>query len=95
MHTRILQRTWQVVFGLMKQELDKFMADVPIQLVRQLYEFTGANPVFEKPIVDGETVSVRLCFTCDGQIRSVTGLGKNKENAKRAAAKLALRTLKG
>lgn len=77
----------------MKPELDKFMAKVPIQLVRQLYEYPNANPDFDLPIVDGEDVCVNLRFTCNGEILLVHGFGVNKDNAKRAAAKLALSKL--
>lgn len=74
----------------MKQELDKCMANVPIQLVRQLYEFPNASPAFSEPIVDGDKCCVKVQFTCNGEICSVPGFGTNKENARRAAAKLAL-----
>lgn len=71
------------------------MANVPIQMVRRLYEFPNANPEFDDPTVDKEldTVLVNLRFTCNGEIRLVHGFGANKENAKRAAAKLALSKL--
>lgn len=79
----------------MEKELNKFMANVPIQMVRQLYEFPNANPEFDVPVVDEEldTVLVNLRFTCNGEILLVHGFGANKENAKRAAAKLALSKL--
>lgn len=77
----------------MKTELDEFMAKVPIQLVRQLYEFTNANPQFDDPTVNGKIVCVNLRFQCNGEIRSVQGFGVNKDNAKKAAAKLALSKL--
>lgn len=69
------------------------MVKPPIQLVRQLYEFPNANPEFDEPIPDGNDVLVNLRFTCNGEIRLVHGFGVNKENAKRAAAKLALSKL--
>lgn len=80
----------------MKSELEKFMRNVPIQMVRQLYEFPNANPEFDAPIPNDElnTVLVNLRFTCNGQIFLVHGFGNNKENAKRAAAKIALQKLK-
>lgn len=79
----------------MEKELNKFMANVPIQMVRLLYEFPNANPEFDAPVVDEEIdiVMVTLRFTCTGEILLVHGFGANKENAKRAAAKLALTKL--
>lgn len=80
----------------MKKELNKFMAEVPIQLVRQLYEFANANPEFDQPVVDPDGsgyVVVNLRFTCNGEILLVHGFGTNKHNAKRAAAKIALSKL--
>lgn len=80
----------------MEKELNKFMANVPIQVVRQLYEYPNANPEFDDPVVNEELdiVLVSLRFTCRGNILLVHGFGANKENAKRAAAKLALSKLK-
>lgn len=71
------------------------MVNVPIQLVRQLYEFPGAKPEFDAPIVTDDNVCVMVRFTCNGQICLKHGFGANKENAKRAAAKLALLKLSG
>lgn len=85
-----LKVTWKVIYGLMHKELDKFMANVPIQVVRKLYEFPNANPQFDEARVEDDIVMVPLTFTCNGQILSVYGCSNNKENAKRAAAKLAL-----
>lgn len=93
LYLQFLQKTWQVIYRLMKTELDKFMANVPIQLVRQLYEFENANPDFGEPMTSGKMVCVTVRFTCNGEICSVNGLGVNKDNAKRAAAKLALSKL--
>lgn len=90
MNICILQKTWQIIYGLMAKELDKFMANVPIQLVRQVGEFPNANAKFGEPNVSDGYFCVPLRFTCNGQQFSVHGFGTNTENAKRAAAKLAL-----
>lgn len=74
----------------MHKELAKFMEDVPIQLVRRLYEFPSANPEFDEPVVSEGKVMVNLQFTCNGAIRVVHGFGDNKTNAKKAASKVAL-----
>lgn len=80
----------------MKKELDKFIQNVPKQLVRQLYEFPNANPKFDDPDINQEkgTVRVQLRFTCKGREVSVYGCSTNTKNAKQAAAKMALTRLK-
>lgn len=70
------------------------MVKPPIQLVRQLYEHPNANPEFSEPMINVKLVCVNVRFTCDGEICSVNGIGANKKNAKRAAAKLALSKLR-
>lgn len=77
----------------MQKELNKFMGNVPIQIVRRLYEYPNANPDFDAATVDNEITVVPLRFTCKGEILLVHGFGTNKDNAKRAAAKLALSKL--
>lgn len=69
------------------------MANVPIQVVRRLYEYPNANPEFDAVHVDNEISMIPLRFTCKGEIFVVHGFGTNKDNAKRAAAKLALSKL--
>lgn len=88
--------TWKIIYRLMSKEIEKFMRDIPIQLVRRLYEHPTANPEFDQPRVnENGVVLVNLQFTCNGIIRIVHGLGNNKENAKRAASKVALLNLHG
>lgn len=89
-----LERTWRVIYRLLQTEINKFIANTPIQLVRQLYEYPGANPKFDDPVVEEDVVMISVRFTCKGQFCRVEGFGKNKENAKRAAAKVALQKLK-
>lgn len=91
----VLQTTWKVIYRLMEKEIHKYMADVPIQMVRRLYEFPNANPEFDAPVVDKDLdrVMVDLRFTCNGERILIHGFGENKDNAKRAAAKLALTKL--
>lgn len=88
------QVTWKVIYRLMKKELDKFMADVPIQLVRKLFEYPNANPKFELLSVEEDRISVKLHFCCNGEIMGVQGRGVNRKYAERAAAKLALTKLR-
>ena len=90
-----LEKTWKVIYSLMNKELEKFMTEVPIQMVRRLYEWGNgaANPIFDDPVVDGDDVMMSVKFNCKGQILQANGFGKNKEAAKRAAAKAALVSL--
>lgn len=88
-----LVATWNVIYILMQNELDNFMRDVPIQVVRKLHEFPNANPEFDASKVDDDVVMVPLRFTCNGEILKVHGFGSNRANAERAAAKIALQKL--
>lgn len=88
-----LKETWRVIYRLMQIEIQQFMSKVPVQIVRQLYEFNGANPKFDEPVVEDDFVMVSVRFTKNGEILSVSGFGQNKEDAKRAAAKIALTKL--
>lgn len=98
-----LIKTWSVIYGLMKQELHEFMAEVPLQIIRQLFEYEkgSAEPKFyESQPVDDQSVGVPLEIYCgvDEQgcrlSRTFVGIGKNRTLAKKCAAKLALRALK-
>ncbi|XP_050079861.1 endoribonuclease Dicer [Anopheles maculipalpis] len=81
---------WQVCYRLMRDEIASFGRDTPIQIVRQLYEHPEAKPHFSAPIVEDEVVYVKLTYTYRSQRQRVYGFGKNKEDARRAAAKIAL-----
>lgn len=89
-----LNETWNVVYHLMKNEIHQFIADVPKQVVRRLFEFQSgsANPKFFSPVLIPEegTMAVPLKFTCRGEEKLIVGIGKNKHLAKKAAAKKAL-----
>lgn len=89
--------TWQVIYGLLQNELHEFMADVPMQIVRQLFEFEKgkAEPKFFKvQEIDQESVGVPLEITVRGDKKMFLGVGKNRSVAKKCAAKLALKYLK-
>jgi dsRNA-specific ribonuclease len=70
------------------------MQKTPINIIRQLYEFPGANPKFGKTIVDENEVYVELRFTCKKEVIKAHGVGQNRADAKKAAAKIALQNLK-
>lgn len=77
----------------MANELNEFLIKHPIQLVRQVEEFSNANRKFEDEKTGDGDFCVRLQFTCNGQREMVHGFGANKENAKRAASKVAMMKL--
>lgn len=92
-----LNVTWQVIYGLLKTELNMFMHDVPLQIVRQLFEYEKgkAEPKFyEKVKLDDGMIGVPLEFKCKGEKKLVLGVGKNRGLAKKCAAKLALKALR-
>lgn len=86
--------TWKVIYGMMYREILTFTKDTPIQVVRQLFEFKpSCAPKFCQAVVDEDTVMVKLLYSIRNQTREAYGLGQNKEDAKRAAAKVALKDL--
>uniref|UniRef100_A0A182MYJ8 ribonuclease III n=1 Tax=Anopheles dirus TaxID=7168 RepID=A0A182MYJ8_9DIPT len=85
---------WPVCYRLLRDEIANFTRDTPIQVVRQLHEHPEANPHFGAPVVEDEVVYVKLSYTHRSKRQKVYGFGKNKEDARRAAAKLALNRMK-
>lgn len=91
-----LMTTWKTVYHLLKNEIHEFIANVPIQIVRRLFEFDQgkAEPKFFKTeVIDNDEVAVPLEINCNGDKRRFLGVGKNRELAKKAAAKIALKVL--
>lgn len=90
-----LTTTWNVIYGLMKKELREFMTTVPLQIVRQLFEYEkgSAEPKFWDAETYDEHVCVPVEILCRGEKKILIGIGKNKTLAKKCAAKLALKAL--
>jgi dsRNA-specific ribonuclease len=93
-----LKKTWDVIYNLMQHEIHKFMNDVPIQIIRRLFEFQRgiADPKFYKTeiIENDDNVAVPLKIkTRDGKEKFFIGFGRNRKIAKEAAAKKALTEL--
>ncbi|XP_067000048.2 endoribonuclease Dcr-2 [Anabrus simplex] len=89
-----LKEVWRVFYRLMKREIDEFSKCVPKQPVRMLHE--ACNTItFQKAheIPDTNTVMVELELMLGDEKKRYYGFGENKANAKRAAAKLALKDL--
>ncbi|KAI8421690.1 hypothetical protein MSG28_009676 [Choristoneura fumiferana] len=91
-----LARVWAVVYRVMHREIETFSARIPQQPVRVLYERIHACPSFgNAEVVDCGTprVMVPVKFTKLGHCHTAHGFGGNKFQAKRAAAKVALKIL--
>lgn len=88
-----LLQTWSVIYRLMHREIHAFMVKAPLQIVRQLYEYPNARPVFDAPFVDDDIVMINVRFNCRNELMQAQGFGVNKEDAKRAAAKIAVSKL--
>lgn len=88
-----LLKTWSVIYRLMNREIDAFMVKAPLQIVRQLYEYPNAKPKFDEPHVDNDIVMINVRFNCRNELMQAQGFGANKEDAKRAAAKIAVSKL--
>ncbi|VVD02614.1 unnamed protein product [Leptidea sinapis] len=91
-----LSAVWQVVYRIMWKEINSFSTNIPKQPVRVLYEEKFACPVFgEAKLLETNIsrVMMPVTFTKSGRRHSVYGVGHNKSQAKRAAAKLALKIL--
>ncbi|XP_055921701.1 endoribonuclease Dicer [Eupeodes corollae] len=88
-----LRCTWKVISQLLDIELNDFIAEVPLDPVRQLYEYKGAKPEFQLEWVDYDVVMMKCQFYCRDYVKTVVGCGGNKTMAKKAAAKMALQIL--
>lgn len=84
---------WRVYYGLMKPYIDKFTNEVPKSPIRELLELEPETAKFEKPerTIDGK---IRVTVSVFGRGK-FKGIGRNYRIAKNAAAKLALKVLKG
>ncbi|XP_038213849.1 endoribonuclease Dicer isoform X2 [Zerene cesonia] len=91
-----LDTVWRVVYRIMWKEIATFSQRVPKQPVRVLHEMVYACPCFDQPKETSSgirKVMLPLTFSKQGQRHTVYGVGSNKFQAKRAAAKLALKIL--
>lgn len=91
-----LQTVWALVYRIMCKEIHAFSSRIPQQPVKVLYEKIHACPVFDKSVVidpDIPKIKVGVTITKNDWQHTVYGVGKNKSQAKRAAAKMALKVL--
>ncbi|XP_011693477.1 PREDICTED: endoribonuclease Dicer-like isoform X2 [Wasmannia auropunctata] len=90
-----LTKVWEIVYSFMHKEIDEFSKNIPKQPVRVIYENTDIRPKFlEATLIKGTNmVMIPLKITIAGKEKLFHGFGANKKQAKRAAAKQALKRL--
>lgn len=88
-----LNVTWKIVYNLMKKEIETFSKDIPKNHIRMLYE-SGFLPEFKSHVVRNGVVLVTVEILHNGLPKQFNGFGDNKNQAKRAAAKHALRYIR-
>ncbi|CAH0552970.1 unnamed protein product [Brassicogethes aeneus] len=89
-----LNVVWRVFYKIMYKEIDMFSKNVPKNVIRKLYETQGLYPKFSDATpATGNTTMVALEYMLNGRPKRVFGFGTNKTMAKKAAAKIALRSL--
>lgn len=92
-----LETTWKVNYKLLKDELHNFMHNVPIQIVRHLFEFEKGKPepkFYKVEEIDENTVGVLAEITVNGEWKMFLVVGKNRSVAKKCAVKIALKHFK-
>ncbi|XP_025264753.1 endoribonuclease Dicer isoform X1 [Camponotus floridanus] len=91
-----LTKVWEIVYSFTHKEIDKFSKNTPKHPVRLIYENTDSRPKFlDAVLIEGtDTIMVPLKITFAGKEKLFHGFGANKKQAKCAAAKQALKTLK-
>lgn len=91
-----LGKVWEILYGLMKNEIDSFSKDVPKQPVRAIFETTSVSPKFMKAEQVGNDMRmmIPLRIQVSGKTKFFHGFGSTRYAAKRAAAKQALKFLR-
>lgn len=89
-----LELVWNILYKLISEELHDFIENVPINLVRQLHEFPDSQVKFLNAVAMENGVVIQVKFFKEGVEMEAFGIGRNKTNAKVAAAKSALEILR-
>lgn len=89
-----MKRTWQVVWHLLGGEVKAFVERTPLQVVRELGEWTSAKATYDPPFVDDDIVMVTVRYTCRHKLAVGHGFGRSAAKATVAAAKVALNDLR-
>nr|WDQ26714.1 Dicer 2 [Sogatella furcifera]WOZ50366.1 endoribonuclease Dcr 2-like protein [Sogatella furcifera] len=92
---RCLKTTWAFIYRFMHKEIEMFSKKVPKNHVRLLYE-ENVQALFRKSVVlpDVNRIMVVVVIVVADKAKKFYGLGETKREAKRAAAKMALRFLR-
>lgn len=88
-----ISKTWNVLYGLMANDIHRFLRNVPKQVIERLQEYPGANPKYDEPHFEDDCVMINVRFTRKNDVMQIQGFGKTKDEAKYAAAKVALHKL--
>ncbi|XP_011300777.1 endoribonuclease Dicer [Fopius arisanus] len=89
-----LTKVWEILYSLMHQEIKNFSEKIPKDVVKCIHESQGAHPRFSKPeVLDNSSLMVALEVVIGGKKRLFHGFGATGKQAKRAAAKQALKFL--
>lgn len=89
-----LDKVWEILYGLMKNEIDTFNNNVPKQSVRRIFEKTSVKSKFkDAEILEDDKFIVPLKIWAGNCFNIFYGVGATQALAKSAAAKLALRFL--
>nr|XP_023020794.1 endoribonuclease Dicer-like [Leptinotarsa decemlineata] len=85
---------WKVFYKLMHKEITEFSQNVPMNVIRRLFEWDKAHPRFGLvQYMSSRKSMIPLRVMLNGTPKTVYGVGANKSMAKKAAAKMALRFL--
>uniref|UniRef100_A0A2H8TDA5 Endoribonuclease Dicer n=1 Tax=Melanaphis sacchari TaxID=742174 RepID=A0A2H8TDA5_9HEMI len=96
---RDLNFVWTIVYRFLENEIKEFCTNVPKNPIRILHE-TKLQPFFSKPEASSQAINkglgtmIKLEIMLNNKIIAMYGFGKNKKEAKVAAAKIALRNIK-
>lgn len=88
-----LELVWKILYKLISKELNEIIENVPINLIRQLYEFPDAKVLFGNAQAMDNGVIIEVKYWKNGIENKAFGIGKNKIDAKKAAARMALQNL--
>lgn len=91
--SRDLKQTWRVVYNLMEKEIKEFEQNIPVDPVRELMEMQPVHAEFSSPISKDGLTMIICCFNCLDERKRVHAFGNNARQAKKAAAKAALKIL--
>lgn len=85
--------TWDILYALVRQDVDALLFRVPRDVVQRLTDFPGAKPKFDRAHVEEDVVMVNVRFSRRNELIQVQGFGQSAASAKKAAAKVALHAL--